>query len=102
MRIKYILPLLILSACCTKDYPGDCDENELAEIKKEAERERTPQFITVKDNVRLYRVWTNEPHAESHWTYFTTPCGDVSSVISYREGRTAAQIPTTVSGTGCH
>jgi hypothetical protein len=100
--IVAITALLLLAGCC-HDNDADCTVQQLADKQAMAKRETVPELVAVKDNVRLYRIYTIEPgNTHNHWTYFTTPCGDTSSSIEWSQGKAGnTQIPVDVNGTGC-
>lgn len=108
MKKLGLLFILLISGCC-QDNDADCTQNELIDKKAQQESEHkletTPELVSIQDGVRLYRIWTFEPHAKDHWTYFTTPCGDVSSVVEWQEqhGKTSSteSIRAGSSGSGC-
>ena len=100
MKNIVVLAALLLSACCSEDTQTECTQSQIADTKAR-NAPPTPQFVAEQDNVRVYRIWTREPHADDHWTYFTTPCGDVSAEIEYLRGKSRRDIPANVNGTGC-
>lgn len=93
-KIKYcaLIALLLTIAGCD-------DSASSAYSDPDYNKEYPAQLVLVQDNIKLYRVWTREPEARNHWTYFTVPCGDVSNIVEFQSGKTMQQINTQVNGT---
>lgn len=88
---------LILEACCDENHKRECTNDQLQEL----EAEKSPVLISTTDGVKLYRIWTTEPEARSHWTYFTTPCGDTSATINFMNGKISQDMAISTNGSGC-
>jgi hypothetical protein len=107
-RRAAIAAALLLAACCSND-DRDCTTDDLA--VKNARRQwveqhtTTPELISEQDGVKLYRIWTLEPQARDHWTYFTTPCGDVRGTVEWteRHGKASStyDLNADTAGSGC-
>lgn len=89
--IARLSALLLLAGCCDNN-DNDCTVAELAQ--KNADRQywhqkaTVPELVTETDGIKLYRIWTIEPsRLQDHWTYFTTPCGDVNAELTWNERR---------------
>lgn len=85
-----LFALMSLAGCCSDD-DRDCTVDELAAKNEQAawveKHTTTPELVSETGGVRLYRIWTVEPSSglENHWTYFTTPCGDVNAELTWQE-----------------
>ncbi len=90
VRFTCAVSFLMLSACCDfneNDCPPEVRAQRQANRDYWDEKAKTPELISQTDGIRLYRIWTFEPSykLQNHWTYFTTPCGDVNAELTWEE-----------------
>lgn len=95
MKIRYLLPLLLLAACCSENNQNDCTKDEIAHHSED----RVPEFVSEKDGVKLYVV---KPCWSCYAVYFTTPCGDTQWTEDHPYGKGQHDyVQKHVNGSGC-
>lgn len=91
---KYLLALLLLSACCENGTESDCTVAEAKQIKES----REPWLLTEKEGVK---IWGIKPCSGCYSVYFSTSANGCSGTVNWTEPSGKTSVPRYFTGNGC-